>query len=48
MIRYRNEMRKTEYAHTINGSGLAIDRVFAALLELGQKPDGTVVLPEVL
>ena len=48
MIRYRNEMGKTEYAHTINGSGLAIDRVFAALLELGQKPDGTVVVPEVL
>ena len=48
MIRYRNEMGKTEYAHTINGSGLAIDRVFAALLELGQKPDGTVVFPEVL
>lgn len=48
MIRYRNETGKTEYAHTINGSGLAIDRVFAALLELGQKPDGTVVFPEVL
>lgn len=47
-IRYRNEKGKTEFAHTINGSGLAIDRVFAAILEQYQNDDGTIDIPKVL
>lgn len=46
-IRYR-EGKKTQLAHTLNGSGLAIGRTMAALLEHGQQDDGTVRLPAVL
>ncbi|MFV9451717.1 serine--tRNA ligase [Mycoplasma sp. 4463] len=48
MIRYKNDEGKTEYAHTMNGSGLAVDRVIAAILENYQNPDGSVSVPEVL
>ncbi|QNM93653.1 serine--tRNA ligase [Mycoplasma sp. Pen4] len=48
MIRYRNEEGKTEYAHTMNGSGVAIDRVIAALLEIYQNEDGSITVPTVL
>ena len=48
MIRYRNENNKTEYAHTINGSGLAIDRIIAAILEIYQNEDGSIDIPKVL
>lgn len=47
-IRHRNEEGKVEFAHTINGSGLAIDRVFAAILEQYQNNDGTIDIPKVL
>jgi seryl-tRNA synthetase len=48
-IRFRREKgKKPELVHTINGSGLAIGRSLAALLENGQQADGSVVLPEVL
>ena len=39
---------KPKFVHTLNGSGLATSRLFAAILEQNQRPDGTVVLPEVL
>jgi len=39
---------KTEYLHTLNGSGLAVGRTLIALLENYQEPDGTVVIPEAL
>lgn len=39
---------KPEYVHTLNGSGLALPRIVVALLETGQRPDGTVDLPEAL
>lgn len=39
---------KTEYVYTLNGSGLAVGRTFAAILENYQQPDGTVKIPEVL
>ncbi len=39
---------KPEYVHTLNGSGLAVGRCLIAVLENGQKADGTVTLPEVL
>ena len=47
-IRYKNENNKIEFAHTINGSGLAIDRVFAALIEQYQNEDGSIDIPQVL
>jgi seryl-tRNA synthetase len=48
-IRYRPEAgAKPELLHTLNGSGLALARVVAALLETYQRPDGSVTVPEVL
>lgn len=48
-IRFRRkEDKKVEYVHTLNGSGLAVGRTFAAILENYQQADGTVVVPEVL
>lgn len=48
-IRFRpGEGKKTEYVHTLNGSGLAVGRTVAALLENFQQEDGTVVIPETL
>lgn len=47
--RYRNEETgKTEFLHTLNGSGLAVGRTLVALLENYQKEDGTVIIPDVL
>ncbi len=48
-IRFRREQgAKPEYVHTLNGSGLAIGRTVAAILENYQKEDGSVIIPEVL
>ena len=48
-IRFRREAgAKPELVHTINGSGLAIGRTLVAILEQGQRPDGTVAIPEAL
>ena len=48
-IRYRPAEKKgTRFVHTLNGSGLALPRTIAALLENGQQEDGSVILPEVL
>lgn len=47
-IRYRNKEGETTYAHTLNGSGLAVGRTVAAILENYQNEDGTVAIPEVL
>ena len=44
----RKDKKKPEYVHTLNGSGLAVGRTFAAILENFQRPDGSVVIPEVL
>ena len=46
-IRFR-EGKKTRLVHTLNGSGLAIGRTMAALLEQGQQDDGSVRLPDAL
>lgn len=46
--RFRNEQGKTEYAHTLNGSGLAVGRALVAVLENYQQADGSIVVPEVL
>ena len=48
-IRYRNEETgKAEFVHTLNGSGLAVGRTVAAILENFQQADGSVVIPEAL
>ncbi|SHG81116.1 serine--tRNA ligase [Ornithinibacillus halophilus] len=48
-IRFRREANgKPEFVHTLNGSGLAIGRTVAAILENYQQEDGSVVVPEVL
>ncbi|GEK32210.1 serine--tRNA ligase [Kurthia zopfii] len=48
-IRFRREKgAKPEYVHTLNGSGLAVGRTVAAILENYQQADGSVVVPEVL
>ena len=48
-IRYRiSGKSKTEYVHTINGSGLAVGRTVVAILENYQQADGSVIIPEVL
>ncbi len=48
-IRFKRTGEKgTEFVHTLNGSGLAIGRTFAAILENFQQEDGSVIIPEVL
>ncbi|HDH05808.1 MAG TPA: serine--tRNA ligase [Nitrospirae bacterium] len=48
-IRFKREGKKgTEFVHTLNGSGLAIGRTLAAILENFQQEDGSVIIPEVL
>ncbi len=48
-IRFKREgSNKTEYVHTLNGSGLATSRILPALVEQNQREDGSVVVPEVL
>ncbi|KHD84447.1 serine--tRNA ligase [Heyndrickxia ginsengihumi] len=48
-IRFRREANaKPEHVHTLNGSGLAIGRTVAAILENYQQEDGSVIIPEVL
>ena len=48
-IRYRPEgTGKTQFAHTLNGSGLAVGRTWIAIVENYQQADGSVVVPEVL
>ncbi|MCF8010161.1 MAG: serine--tRNA ligase [Clostridiales bacterium] len=47
-IRYKPEKSKPRFVHTLNGSGLAIGRTVAAILENYQQEDGSVKIPEVL
>jgi seryl-tRNA synthetase len=48
-IRFRREPKaKPEFAHTLNGSGLAVGRTVGAILENGQLQDGSVLIPEAL
>lgn len=48
-LRFRStETGKVEYLHTLNGSGLAVGRTFAAILENYQQADGSVLIPDVL
>lgn len=48
-IRYREKSSgKTQFVHTINGSGLAVGRTFAAIVENFQQADGTIKIPSIL
>ncbi|WP_209125781.1 serine--tRNA ligase [Alkalihalobacillus sp. BA299] len=48
-IRFKRDAKgKTEFVHTLNGSGLALGRTVAAILENYQQEDGSVIIPEVL
>lgn len=49
-IRYKDpsEFKGTRYVHTLNGSGLAVGRAMAAIIENYQNEDGTVTVPEAL
>ncbi|HJT44700.1 MAG TPA: serine--tRNA ligase [Chthoniobacterales bacterium] len=47
-LRYKDADGKNKFAHTLNGSGLALPRLFAALIENFQQPDGSVRIPEKL
>ena len=48
-IRFKREAAgKTEFVHTLNGSGLATSRILPALVEQNQQKDGSVIVPEVL
>ena len=47
-LRYKEPDGKNRFAHTLNGSGLALPRLFAALIENFQQPDGSVRIPEKL
>lgn len=47
-VRFREGAEKPRFVHTLNGSGLALPRIVAALLETGQQADGSVRLPEAL
>jgi seryl-tRNA synthetase len=44
----RAETGKTEFVHTLNGSGLATSRILPALVEQNQREDGSIVVPEAL
>jgi len=48
-IRFKRKGKKgTELIHTLNGSGLAVGRTFAAILENFQQEDGSVIIPQAL
>ena len=47
-IRFRRGKEKPEFVHTLNGSGLAVGRTVAAILENFQQEDGSVIIPEAL
>ena len=47
-LRMKGEDGKNRFCHTLNGSGTALARLYVALLENGQRPDGSVELPEAL
>src|SRR6266480_4101113 len=47
-LRYKDAQGKNRFCHTLNGSGLALPRLFAAFIENKQKPDGSIRIPEKL
>ncbi|MCK5393842.1 MAG: serine--tRNA ligase, partial [Candidatus Omnitrophica bacterium] len=48
-IKYKNKKTgKNEYVHTLNGSGVALARLFISIIENYQQDDGSILIPEVL
>jgi seryl-tRNA synthetase len=47
-LRFKDCDGKNRFCHTLNGSGVALPRLFAALIESYQQPDGSVMIPEKL
>jgi len=47
-LRYKDADGKNRFAHTLNGSGTALARLFVALVETHQQSDGTILIPEAL
>jgi len=47
-LRFKDRDGKNRFCHTLNGSGLALPRLFAALIETGQQKDGSIQIPEEL
>ncbi|HEX9828798.1 MAG TPA: serine--tRNA ligase [Bacteroidota bacterium] len=47
-VRFKPASGKPEFVHTLNGSGLALPRIVAALLEVNQTPEGKVIIPKIL
>jgi seryl-tRNA synthetase len=47
-LRFKDAEGKNRFCHTLNGSGVALPRLFAALIEANQQPDGSVRIPEKL
>jgi seryl-tRNA synthetase len=47
-MRFKDSSGKNRFPHTLNGSGLALPRLFAALIETGQQNDGSIRIPEKL
>ena len=47
-IRFKNNEGKLDFLHTLNGSGLATPRIFAAFIETHQNEDGTISIPDCL
>jgi seryl-tRNA synthetase len=47
-LRYKTADGKNQFAHTLNGSGTALPRLFVALTETYQQADGTIAIPEAL
>jgi seryl-tRNA synthetase len=47
-LRYKDSQGKNRFCHTLNGSGLALPRIFAALIETGQQTDRSIRIPEKL
>jgi seryl-tRNA synthetase len=47
-LRFKDAQGKNRFCHTLNGSGLALPRLFAAFIECNQRSDGSVHIPEIL
>jgi seryl-tRNA synthetase len=47
-LRFKDRDGKNRFCHTLNGSGLALPRLFAALIETGQQENGSIRIPEKL
>jgi seryl-tRNA synthetase len=45
-LRFKTDMGDNKFPHVLNGSGTALARLFVALLETYQQPDGSVTIPE--